>query len=122
MKRALVIDDDPVTRLVLGHMLRAQGWQIEAASDTPEADARLRSEAFDLVISDFRLPSGTGIDLLDVIGEGDEAPPFVLLTGVIEYSAVTVETSDRLTARLTKPVSSEALRTVLGEIFPDDAS
>lgn len=120
-RRALVVDDDPVTRLVLGHMLRSQGWETVAASDTPEADARLRTEPFDLVISDFRLPSGTGIDLLDVMGESDVVPPFVLLTGVIEFSSVVVESDTRPTARLTKPVSSEALRAVLREIFPDGA-
>ncbi|MGC0368173.1 response regulator [Microbacterium sp. SLBN-111] len=118
MSDALVVDDDPVTRLVLTHMLRAQGWTTDAATDVPEAAALLRERAYALVISDFQLPSGTGTELLDVLGES-ASTRFVLLTGIIEYSAVPVEASQRLSARLTKPVSSEALREVLGRIFAE---
>ena len=118
MSDALVVDDDPVTRLVLTHMLRSHGWRSYAAADVPEAAAMLREHTYDLVICDFLLPSGTGTELLDVLGES--APTrFVLLTGIIEYSAIPVRASQRLSARLTKPVSSEALREVLGRIFAE---
>ncbi|MFJ4037528.1 response regulator [Microbacterium sp. NPDC090007] len=118
MNDALVVDDDPVTRLVLTHMLRAQGWMADAAADVPDAASRLRARSYDLVISDFQLPSGTGTELLDVLGD-TASTKFVLLTGIIEYSAIPVEDSQRLSARLTKPVSSEALRDVLRRVFGD---
>lgn len=118
MSDALVVDDDPVTRLVLTHMLKAQGWTTDAATDVPEAASLLRDRTYDLVISDFQLPSGVGTALLDVLGES-ASTRFVLLTGIIEYSGIPVEASQRLSARLTKPVSSEALREVLGRIFAE---
>ncbi len=119
MSDALVVDDDPVTRLVLTHMLRAQGWTTQAAADVPEATEYLRAFTYDLVIFDFLLPSGMGTQLLDVLE--DSPTRFVLLTGSIEYSGVPVEASRKLSARLTKPVSSEALRDVLGRIFAEGA-
>ncbi len=118
MNDALVVDDDPVTRLVLTHMLRAQGWTADAAADVPEAASRLHDRSYDLVISDFQLPSGTGTELLDLL-EDAASTRFVLLTGIIEYSAIPVEDSERLSARLTKPVSSEALREVLRRVFAE---
>ena len=117
-RSALVVDDDAVTRLVLTHMLRTRGWTTDAAGDVPEAAALLSEHRYDLVICDFLLPSGTGTELLDMLGES-ASTRFVLLTGIIEYSAIPVEASQRLSARLTKPVSSEALRDVLGRIFAE---
>lgn len=117
-RRALVVDDDAVSRLVLGHMLRGLDWTVEQAADSPEAAARLQATDFDLVISDFHLPSGTGVDVLRTVEDSRHRAPFVLITGIIEYSSLPSETTARLSGQLTKPVSSETLRTLLGQLFP----
>lgn len=120
-RRALVVDDDAVSRLVLGHMLRGLDWTVDQAADSPEAAARLDTGEYDLVISDFRLPSGTGVDVLATVEKHRPGTAFVLVTGFIEHSTLPPETSRRLSGQLTKPVSSETLRTVLGSLFPLDA-
>ncbi|GLZ36701.1 response regulator [Actinokineospora sp. NBRC 105648] len=117
-RRALVVDDDAVSRLVLCHMLRGLEWAVEQSADSPEAAARLNAADFDLVISDFRLPSGTGIDVLRVVERSPHPAAFVLLTGIIEYSSLPAETTARLAGQLTKPVSSETLRGMVRQLFP----
>lgn len=117
-RHALVVDDDAVSRLVLGHLLRALDWTVEQAADAPEADDRLAATDFDLVISDYRLPSGTGVDVLQTVERRRPDTAFVLVTGFIEHSTLPAETTARLSGQLTKPVSSESLRTVLGALFP----
>lgn len=117
-RRALVVDDDAVSRLVLGHMLRGLDWSVEQAADSPEADDLLRRGAFDLVVSDFRLPSGTGVDVLQTVEDRHPGTAFVLVTGFIEHSTLPPETTARLSGQLTKPVSSDTLRTVLADLFP----
>lgn len=121
MSRAIVVDDDPVTRVVLTHMFKAHGWTTDAVADIPDALAHLRERQYDLVVCDYQLPSGTGLAVLDAVTDTEPAIPFVLLTGIIEYSAIPIGTSRRLAGRLTKPVSSEALRVVIEQIFPADA-
>lgn len=58
--RALVVDDDVVSRLVLSRMLRRSDWVVDETEDVPEALAALAEHRFDLVVADYRLPSGTG--------------------------------------------------------------
>ncbi|TKV61660.1 response regulator [Nakamurella flava] len=117
-RRALVVDDDAVSRLVLGHMLRGLQWTVEQAVDAPDAASHLDNAEFDLVISDFLLPSGTGVDVLRTVERRHPGTAFVLVTGFIEHSTLPPETTARLSGQLTKPVSSDTLRTVLDELFP----
>jgi CheY-like chemotaxis protein len=115
---ALVVDDDAISRLVLCHMLRTRDWIVDEAADAPAAIERITAARYDLVISDFHLPSGTGVDILDAVGASEHSPAFVLITGIIEYSTLSPEITSRLAAQLTKPVSSETLRNALDELFP----
>jgi CheY-like chemotaxis protein len=117
-RRALVVDDDAVSRLVMCHLLRGLGWTVEPAADAPEAAARLSTADFDLVVSDFELPSGTGIDVLEAAERSPSRAAFVLVTGIIGYSSLPEATTSRLSGHLTKPVSSQTLRGLLRGLFP----
>ncbi|KJC63837.1 Response regulator receiver domain-containing protein [Agreia bicolorata] len=118
MSLALVVDDDPVTRLVLCHMLRSRGWTVSQAADAPDAVGMVGETPYDLVISDFHLPSGTGVDVLDAVERAESSPAFLLVTGILEHSSLSAEIASRITAQLTKPVSSEDLGAALDVLFP----
>ena len=60
----LVIDDEPDLRTLYELTLLREGYQVEAASTIQEAWDLLNARRFDLVITDMRLPDGSGIDLL----------------------------------------------------------
>ncbi|KZX20366.1 response regulator [Rathayibacter tanaceti] len=85
--RALVVDDDIVSRLVLSRLLRRSEWVVEEVEDVPEALAALAGGVFDLIVSDYRLSSGTGIDILASLDGLADPPPFVLVTGILERVA-----------------------------------
>jgi CheY-like chemotaxis protein len=115
---ALVVEDDPVSRLVLGHMLRANDFVVDFAMDTVDAFVRIDTVPYDLVVSDFHLPSGTGIDVLEGVEDSPHPAPFVLITGILEYASLPPELTARLADHLTKPVSSATLQSVLDRLFP----
>ncbi|MCK2037540.1 response regulator [Microbacterium sp. SSW1-49] len=119
-RHALVVDDDTVTRLVLCHMLQSLGWSVDQVGDVPDALDRLRERDVDLVVADFHLPSGTGIDVLEAAEQRAPAPAFILVTGIIEHSSLSSDIAPRLAAQLTKPVGSEMLRSALGRVFPSE--
>jgi CheY-like chemotaxis protein len=121
-RTALVVEDDAVSQLVLGHMLRTQGWTVEEAADTPDAIARCANGNFELVVSDFHLPSGTGLDILDSIHGSGKSPAFILITGIIEHASLPPELTAGPDAHLTKPVSSATLRDALDRLFPPSGS
>lgn len=116
--RSLVVEDDAVSRLVLCHMLRSLGWDVDEVADAPEAIAGVNGEGYDLVLCDYCLPSGTGMDVLDAVEAADAHPSFVLVTGKLDLAAFTPEITSRVAAQLTKPVGTDALRATLDRLFP----
>ena len=55
-KRILIVDDEPSIRMVLRAHLNRSGYQVTAAENGAEAVALLRNEAFQLVVSDLKMP------------------------------------------------------------------
>ena len=62
--RLLVVDDERIVRNSLCRSLKRRGWEIRAAAGVAEARKTLRSDDFDLVLADYRLGDGTGLEVL----------------------------------------------------------
>ena len=62
-RRILVVDDEPVVRRSLQLLLGLDGHDVETATASREALARLEQGAFDLVITDFVMPDMQGDEL-----------------------------------------------------------
>jgi DNA-binding NtrC family response regulator len=71
-RRALVVDDEPTIRTALARYLRLRGWEADEAEDGKEALRKLgRSEidAYQVVVSDLRMPHCTGVELHDWLAQ-----------------------------------------------------
>ena len=64
MLSILIVEDDITFSLMLTTWLGKKGFVVISSSSVSDAKRRLGEEAFDLVISDLRLPDSDGIDLL----------------------------------------------------------
>lgn len=64
LKRVLVADDSITVREVERQLLKAKGYQVAVAVDGQDAWNVLRSEPFDLLISDVDMPRMTGLELV----------------------------------------------------------
>jgi two-component system response regulator PilR (NtrC family) len=60
----LVVDDEPDLRTLYELTLVREGYEVETAGSVEEAWALLAERAFSAVITDMRLPDGTGLELL----------------------------------------------------------
>jgi two-component system response regulator AtoC len=76
----LVVDDDERLRQTLSLLLRTAGHEVVAAADVASAEAVLRERDVDLVISDVRMPGGSGLDLLESVRRLETDSPVILLT------------------------------------------
>ncbi|MBI2377219.1 MAG: response regulator [Deltaproteobacteria bacterium] len=65
--RVLVVDDDQAILQMVSKMVEVLGFEVASTADSAEALRRLRSEAFDLVISDLMMPGIDGRELLETI-------------------------------------------------------
>jgi DNA-binding response OmpR family regulator len=63
--RILLVEDEATTRELLTHVLRAERYQVDVASTVEVAVAQLAAIRYGLVIADWVLPDGNGIDIAD---------------------------------------------------------
>ncbi|MFP4014283.1 MAG: sigma-54-dependent transcriptional regulator [Chitinispirillaceae bacterium] len=84
-KKILVVDDNELFRDSIVETLRRQGHELSAAESGPRALEMFGEDQFDLVISDFKMPGMTGVELLEKIKQIDSEVPFLIITA---YGAV----------------------------------
>jgi len=80
-RRILVVDDDAALRHVIQAGLQGAGYRTEEGSSAAEALDLLRTRPYDLIVSDYEMPGGTGLELLERVLQVHPDLPFVLLTG-----------------------------------------
>lgn len=88
MKNAkiLVVEDDPHMRQGLRASVEKRGYMAEVACDPEEAKLKLASQSFDVVITDLRMPKGSGMEVLDCVKDLQPMTPAVVITayGTVE--------------------------------------
>ena len=60
----LVVDDEPDLRTLYELTLLREGYDVETAGSVEEAMLHLKDRTYSAVITDMRLPDGSGLDLL----------------------------------------------------------
>jgi DNA-binding NtrC family response regulator len=85
--RLLLVDDEPTLRRVIGRALVKAGFEVTHAPDGRSALEQLQKERFDAVISDIRMPSMNGLQLLERLLEDDPDMPIVLMSGSTEVES-----------------------------------
>jgi two-component system response regulator AtoC len=81
MARILLLDDEAGVRRAIERHLQNQGHEVATSGDGGEGSALLARQRFDLVITDLRMPRLTGMELLRMMGEQNDATPVIVLTG-----------------------------------------
>ena len=125
---ALIADDSAATLHVLRGHLKDLGFTgILVAKDGEKAWQLLESgEKIDLVISDWRMPRRTGIQLLQMIrsSEAHKTLPFIMISSEAGTDSILVAGKHDATAYVVKPFTfhsvRNAVKSALGESFPHD--
>ncbi len=73
--RVLLVEDHDDTRIVVGRVLRKDGYVVKTAASIAAAVEAATAEPFDLLISDMGLPDGDGCDLLHRLRTHAESHP-----------------------------------------------
>ena len=108
--RVLLVDDDPAVRRFAKMALSSAGYEIEEAADAPEAIARVREGlAFDVVVSDLKMPNGSGADMVRELRAITDDFKVLYATGFID-SLMDARPLMEDEAFLEKPYTSEGLR------------
>ncbi len=120
--RVLVVDDDELVRIGTAGLLASWGCHLQVAGSLEEVRQISTDDHFDLIVCDYRLPDGDGLELADSIDTHcDIKPAFILISG-----DTSPEVLQRVVAKghhlLHKPVRPAKLRSMLSFVLKEQAS
>lgn len=120
-KRILLIEDEPVFVEMFSKALLDAGYSVTTERDGKSGLDRIRSEAFDLVITDHLLPSISGREIIEKLRSDERftALPIFLLTASLEEEEVKAMQESGAVNRsfLKTQVTPTELATVVNEFF-----
>ena len=119
----LVVDDDePALRSCARALAEIPGAEIVQQKLGDQAARLLSSEAFDLLISDVRMPGMSGIDLLEIAHRRYPNLPVILMTGFPTTDILKGCRPVGAAACLMKPVRPEELLAVVHQVLDRKAT
>ena len=78
--RILLIDDDPGLSEVILMLLERDGYAAQHAGSVKAGIAKVEAASLDLVITDLKLPDGTGLDVIAALRARHAALPIIVIT------------------------------------------
>lgn len=108
-RRALVVDDNQVNRLVLGRMLKRLGIDIEYAENGVIAVEKVSIFSFDIIFMDLEMPEMNGIDATRVIRRQGNMIPIVAVTAYVMPEDRLECVSSGMNDFLSKPINQKII-------------
>jgi DNA-binding NtrC family response regulator len=115
--KILVVDDEKSILLLLREALGQWGYQVKTASSGTEALEILRTELFDAMLSDVRMPDMSGLDLLREVRKQDESIEVVMMTGYPTIASAVQALKEGAYDYLSKPLILDELRHLMARMM-----
>ncbi|MCQ0990057.1 response regulator [Jiella marina] len=124
MAKILIAEDDMGVRRLVERALRLDGHDVTTAEDGELALETLEEQegAFDLVLSDIRMPAMTGIELAHASAKRWPGLPILLMTGYAEQKEAAEDLASIILGVLDKPFSIAEIRRHVGRILAENES
>ncbi len=117
----LLVDDSPFVRTLARKILELMGaTNILEAADGEAAWSIASTEAIGLVISDWKMPKRSGLELLQLVRESEKGKdlPFIMMSAEAEKDMVVSSIKLGVTDVLIKPVDEKKLIKALLKVLP----
>ena len=117
-KRILIVDDEEELRKALVFEFKRKGCFVLEAASGNEAYALAEKENFDVVITDVRMPNGTGVELLEKMKKICPGLPVILLmTGHADISEPEAIKKGAI-GLVGKPIDRKKMFQLISDLFP----
>jgi DNA-binding NtrC family response regulator len=114
--KVLVVDDEPSSRQLCVEVLKGLGYESEAVDSPAKAIPILEEGQVDIVLSDVRMPGGSGIDLLRLIKESHPSIDVLMMTGFATIPEAVEAVKLGAYDYIAKPFQLEKFRTVVNRL------
>ena len=109
----LIVDDEAKARGSMGRLLSAEGYEILEAESLAHAVATLQDHLPDILLLDFNLPDGHGLDLLRKLSTTKPRPQVIVVTGTASIPTAVEALQLGAADLLEKPVDLARLKGVV---------
>jgi len=109
MSKILIIEDDASFCKMLQKFLMKHKYDVDASYSATDAKLKLQKSAYDLVITDLRLPNYDGIKLLADIKNVKPETPVIVMTGYAEVSTAVMAIKKGAYDYISKPFTPEEI-------------
>ncbi|MBE9607853.1 sigma-54-dependent transcriptional regulator [Chitinilyticum piscinae] len=121
-RRVLVVDDERDLADLLELTLIKMGLIVDKAYGVAEAKALIAQTAYDLCLTDMRMPDGEGLDVLKAIQVAGHDTPVAVITAYGSTESAVAALKQGAFDYLAKPVALEQLRTLVKSALKIDAA
>jgi two-component system, NtrC family, response regulator HydG len=113
----LIVDDEPLIRKSLYEILKIAGFDTSTAANAEEAAALFTARAFDIVITDMKLPKMSGLELLSLIKKNSPATEVILITGYGSIETAVAAMKNGAFDYVTKPIVDDEIKILIDKII-----
>ena len=113
----MVVDDEPGIRTALRANFLRHGWDVETASCVRDALKSVETREFDLVVTDVRMPDGTGVDVMRAVRKASPGTGVILLTAFGSVPDAVNAMRDGALDYLTKPIPFDRLQATAAQVM-----
>ena len=119
ISRILIVDDDRIALAGLQTALafRFPGMRIDSAHSVREALAKLDAAQYAAILTDLQMPGGSGLDLLQQIGQSNRGAPVLVMSGDLDGPTASTVLEHGACGLLTKPIDRDVLTSAITEAF-----
>jgi len=121
MSKILVIEDDNTMREGMCYSLAKEGHEVDSAEDGKEGLSLGKEKNFDLVITDYRLKSMNGIEVLEAIKNIDPETDVILITAYGTMELAVEAMNKGASDCVSKPLSLEEFRVRINNVLQNRA-
>lgn len=122
-KRALVVEDDLLNRMLYCAVLEGRDFTVEAVADGGEVMMKVKEFAPDLIIMDINLPNISGLRLIEAL-QADETLKDIPILAVTAYVGKGEERRIRQAGArdyLSKPIKIEPFMAAVNKLLPGES-
>lgn len=114
-EKILIVDDDANIREGVGDILDVAGYETAQASSGAEAVAQVKKDTFDVILMDYNLTDGTGIDAIKQIRALNADSQILMITGNASLDAAVRAIQESVDDFLQKPVNPDQLQRAIAK-------
>lgn len=109
MSKILLIEDDLTYSKIISKFLEKNGYEVMNSTKVSEGLSYFEKHQVDLIITDYRLPDGTGMEILDQVLNDQPTFPVILITNYSDIRTAVKSMKMGAFEYITKPIQPDEL-------------